>query len=79
MLHNKLGEAMDYVYPMPLTKGDTIGLITPSSPLMQGRLEAGIQYFEKQGFKVKLGRHNTKCNRFLSKFPKKPTPKWMLV
>ena len=32
---------MDYIYPMPLTKGDTIGLITPSSPLMQGRLEAG--------------------------------------
>ncbi len=66
MLHNKLGEAMDYIYPMPLTKGDTIGLITPSSPLMQGRLEAGIQYFEKQGFKVKLGRHNTKCDRFLA-------------
>jgi muramoyltetrapeptide carboxypeptidase len=33
---------------------------------MQGRLEAGIQYFEKQGFKVKLGRHNTKCDRFLA-------------
>ena len=57
---------MDYIYPRPLTKGDTIGLITPSSPLMEGRLEAGVQYFEKKGFKVKLGRHNTKCERFLA-------------
>ena len=57
---------MNYVYPDPLKKGDTIGLITPSSPLMQGRLEAGVQYFENQGFKVKFGRHNNKCDRFLA-------------
>ena len=57
---------MNYIYPDPLRKGDTIGLITPSSPLMPGRLEAGINYFEQKGFKVKLGRHNTKCDRFLA-------------
>lgn len=43
---------MNYIYPDPLKKGDTIGLITPSSSLMPGRLEAGIHYFEQKGFKV---------------------------
>lgn len=33
---------------------------------MPGRLEAGIHYFEQKDFKVKLGRHNNKCNRFLA-------------
>ncbi|MBP9778002.1 MAG: LD-carboxypeptidase [Rickettsiaceae bacterium] len=46
--------------------GDTIGLITPSSPLFPGRLEAGIAYFEKKGFKVKVGKNNNKADRFLA-------------
>src|SRR3989344_241606 len=33
---------MNYITPAPLKKGYTIGLITPSSPLMSGRLEAGV-------------------------------------
>lgn len=49
-----------------LLKGKTIGLITPSSPLFPGRLEASIDFFEKHGCKVKVGKHNTKSDRFLA-------------
>lgn len=57
---------MTYIIPHPVKKGDTIGLITPSSPLMPGRLEAGIVYLEQNGFKVKVGRHNRDALRFLA-------------
>jgi muramoyltetrapeptide carboxypeptidase len=46
--------------------GDTIALITPSSPLFPGRLEGTINYFEERGFQVKVGKHNKKIDRFLA-------------
>lgn len=49
-----------------IQSGDTIGLITPSSPLFPGRLPATIQYFEDKGFKVKVGKYNKKVDRFLA-------------
>lgn len=57
---------MHYCYPEPLTAGDTIGLVTPSSPMMSGRLEAGIAYLEGKGFKIKVGRHVHDANRFMA-------------
>jgi muramoyltetrapeptide carboxypeptidase len=57
---------MTYIYPAPLAKGDSVALITPSSPLVPGRLEAGVRFFEQKGFKVILGRHNGKSDRFLA-------------
>ena len=53
-------------YARPLKAGDTIGLITPSSPLVAARLKAGITYLEQKGFKVKLGNHLHDTNRFLA-------------
>ena len=44
----------------------TVGLITPSSPLFPGRLEATIYYFESLGLKVRPGKHNKKADRFLA-------------
>ena len=49
-----------------LLKGSTIGLITPSSPLFPGRLEASVSFFEGIGCKVKVGKNNTKVDRFLA-------------
>lgn len=49
-----------------LKPGDTIGLITPSSPMMPGRLDQGIAYLESKGFKVKLGHHLHDAHRFLA-------------
>ena len=50
----------------PILPGATIGLITPSSPLFPGRLEAAVAYFEKNGYTVKVGKHNNKSDRFLA-------------
>ena len=51
--------------PPSLKKGDTVGFIAPSSPLMPGRIESGIRYFESKGFKVKLGKYLENAQRFL--------------
>ncbi|MFU7598134.1 S66 peptidase family protein [Legionella pneumophila] len=50
----------------PLRIGDTIGLITPSSPMMPGRLESGISYLQQKGFKVKVGKHVHDSQRFMA-------------
>lgn len=52
--------------PAPLKSGDTIGLVTPSSPLVPDAIEAGVQFLEKNGFKVKLGNHIYDSDRFLA-------------
>lgn len=57
---------MNYTIPKPLQKGDTIGLIAPSSPPQPGRLEAGMRYLMNLGFKVKVGRHLHEADRFLA-------------
>ncbi|MHB1948866.1 MAG: S66 peptidase family protein [Gammaproteobacteria bacterium] len=57
---------MQYIEPPHLIKGDTIGLIAPSSPLQPGRIETGTRYLEKKGFKVKLGAHLEDAERFLA-------------
>lgn len=57
---------MEYVNPPHLVRGDTIGLIAPSSPLQSGRIESGTRYLEQKGFKVKLGAHLEETERFLA-------------
>jgi muramoyltetrapeptide carboxypeptidase len=57
---------MNYITPPSLRPGDTIGLISPSSPLQTGRLEAGTRYLTQHGFKVKAGRHIHDSERFLA-------------
>jgi muramoyltetrapeptide carboxypeptidase len=57
---------MNFIIPPSLRKGDTIGLIAPSSPLRLGRLEIGSLYLQQQGFKVKVGAHLHDTERFLA-------------
>ncbi len=57
---------MKIICPPPLKLGDTIGLVTPSSPMQEGRLELGITYLESKGFKVKAGPHVHDADRFLA-------------
>ncbi|CEG57196.1 S66 peptidase family protein [Legionella fallonii] len=57
---------MPYICPSPLKIGSTIGLVAPSSPLLPGRLEAGVAYLQDKGFKVKLGAHLHDADRFLA-------------
>ena len=49
---------MDTILPSPLRKGDTIGVISSSSPVASfcpRRLQRGVAELERRGFKVKLG------------------------
>lgn len=57
---------MDYLCPPPLREGDTIGIVTPSSPMQEGRLELGIHYLEQYGFKINMGQHIHNADRFLA-------------
>ena len=57
---------MEYITPPHLVRGDTIGLIAPSSPLQPGRIEKGTRYLEQKGFKIKLGKHLNDAERFLA-------------
>lgn len=57
---------MNTIIPKPLSAGDTIGLVSPSSPLQPGALDTGIKYLETMGFKVRLGNHVNESNRFLA-------------
>ncbi len=41
------------IKPKRLKKGDTIGLVTPSSPITKGQLEKTIKNLEELGFKLK--------------------------
>lgn len=40
-----------------LNPGDTIGLISPSSPAKENEIELGIKFFKDKGFNVKVGKN----------------------
>lgn len=49
---------MRTLLPKALRKGDTIGLVSPSSPSPEhGRIEQAVRYLEKLGYRVKPARH----------------------
>ena len=57
------------IKPPHLKPGDTIGIVSPSFPIIgQGpdALERGIQTLEAQGFKVKVGEHATDRTSYLA-------------
>lgn len=49
-----------------LKKGDTIGLISPSSPVLEKNLRPGIEFLKQQGFKIKYAKHIFNEERFLA-------------
>lgn len=51
------------IKPNHLKKGDTIGLVSPSSPLaglLPHRLKKGVSMLEKMGYKIKIGKNALK-------------------
>src|ERR1035437_2603898 len=47
---------MEIIKPEKLKRGDVIGIISPSSPVSdKAKLDAGVSYFEKMGYRVKVG------------------------
>jgi muramoyltetrapeptide carboxypeptidase len=58
---------MEIIKPEKLKRGDVIGIISPSSPLSdKTRLDAGISYFEKMGYAVKVGTNSKKESGYLA-------------
>ncbi|ASQ46530.1 hypothetical protein [Legionella clemsonensis] len=48
---------MNIITPKPLIKGDIIGLVSPSSSLRPGVIDAGVHFLKDLGFKLKSGNH----------------------
>lgn len=46
-----------YRRPPKLRQGGCIGVMAPSSPVRNTRVEAGLQYLRKRGFRLVLGEH----------------------
>lgn len=58
---------MKMIKPKKLCKGDVIGIISPaSSPDDLTRIEKGVRYFEKFGFKVEVGKNVGKYYGYLA-------------
>lgn len=53
-------------FPKKLSKGDTIGLLTPASAISKEQLELAIKQITSLGFKVKLGQFVEERNGFLA-------------
>ena len=50
------------IKPPKLEKGDTIGIVSPSDPILfkRGYVKKGIKILNDMGFKTKLGKHALK-------------------
>ncbi len=52
--------------PAALKPGDTIGIITPASPMLVERLERGMDYLRSKGYHLLLGEHVYDSNGYLA-------------
>ncbi|MCH6575607.1 MAG: LD-carboxypeptidase [Bacteroidetes bacterium] len=58
---------MRIIKPAKLKTGDVIGIIAPASaPVDPTKLENGIRYIEKNGYRVELGKNISKINGYLA-------------
>jgi muramoyltetrapeptide carboxypeptidase len=58
---------MKAIKPKKLKKGDVIGIISPSSSVEdQTKLEKGVNYLERLGYRVEIGRNVGKFNGYLA-------------
>jgi muramoyltetrapeptide carboxypeptidase len=58
---------MDIIKAEKLRPGDTIGIISPSSPVSErGKLDGGVSYFESKGYRVKVGKNVMKERGYLA-------------
>ncbi len=58
---------MRFIKPERLKKGDVIGIISPaSSPLDPTKIDSGVNYIEKLGYRVELAKNIGKVNGYLA-------------
>src|SRR5690554_1713842 len=54
------------IKPKALSQGDTIGILSPASPIKSDILQRGIAFLRSQGFQVALGKHLLENKGFLA-------------
>lgn len=54
-MYSEPRQAADFLPLRPLPNSGTIGVIAPSSPIDQEKLQRGVTYLENKGFTVKIG------------------------
>ena len=58
---------MKIIKPKKLSKGDVIGIISPaSSPDDFSKIESGVKYLEKLGYRVEVGKNVRKFHGYLA-------------
>ena len=57
---------MNLIKPEKLKKGDTIAIIAPSGEVDMEKIKKTVCFFEKSGFKVRLGKNIDKCRNYLA-------------
>jgi len=58
---------MEIIKPEKLKRSDVIGIISPSSPVSDKvKLDSGVSYFEKKGYRVKVGINAMKERGYLA-------------
>lgn len=57
---------MNLIKPKKLQQGSTISIVAPAGNVDKSKLQVGINYLEKQGYKVKLGKNLFNQNKYLA-------------
>ena len=57
---------MNLIKPKKLKKGDTIAIIAPSGEVDMKKIKKAVSFFEKYGFKIRLGKNIDKCQNYLA-------------
>lgn len=57
---------MNNIRPKPLQEGDTLGIVSPSSPLRSKSIDLSVRYLHEMGFRLKFGAHYQDEERFLA-------------
>ncbi|MGA9115328.1 MAG: LD-carboxypeptidase [Bacteroidota bacterium] len=58
---------MRVVKPERLRKGDLVGIVAPSGPVLDtGKVERGVRYLERLGYRVAVGRHTCRVHGYLA-------------
>lgn len=57
---------MNLIKPKKLQQGSTISIVAPAGNVDKNKLQVGINYLEKLGYKVKLGKYLFNQNKYLA-------------
>jgi len=58
------------IKPPALRPGDTIGIVTPASPMLVEKLERGVDYLRSRGYRVMIGEHVYDSHGYLAGWDK---------